>query len=142
RGGGAREARPPARAARARGSAAARAGRPVGEFVGRLRGLDLVADAGGAAPAPAVVPAPAEPAPAPLSAADPRARLNRFFDYLVVLFGWLLHPAWTVPVVVLAVLAVTALVRHYDRAFAALESPKEWLPAVWLFVLLPLQTLL
>lgn len=117
--------------------------RPLREFVEQLRQLGVLANgADTAEDPPAPEPAPALPAPAPLSAADPHAGLNRFFDHLVLLFGWLLQPVCLVPVFVLTFLAVNALVRHADRVLPSMESPTQWLPPALLMVLLPAQTLL
>ncbi len=113
------------------------------EFLEQLHQLRLITDPGDATPAPAVLadPPPSEP-PAPFSAADPSARLNRFFDVLVLLFGWILHPLWLVPLFLLALMALTTLVYHWTQCWATLAIPTQWLPAPALLLLLPLQTIL
>ena len=72
---------------------------------------------------------PIQAAPRPLSRFDPQANLNFFFDLLVVLFGWIFHPIWIVPVVMLSVMATVALFINWDRytgefAFAFQVVPK------------------
>lgn len=52
---------------------------------------------------------------APLSADDPAANLNHFFDWLVVLLGWMLHPAWLVVLAALVVLGGATIYQHFDR---------------------------
>jgi len=68
----------------------------------------------------AIRPSDLAPVPAPLTAADPAARLNHRFDLLVLLFGWLLHPVWLIPLVGLCAVAVVGFVHNLDRFLAEL----------------------
>src|SRR5262249_58418878 len=94
------------------------------EFVEQLHQLDLLADASATPASPSASPTPREnvPAPVPLSPADPGRMLNRFFDLLVAGFGWLVHPLWIVPLLGLAAVATTAVVRHWDRCLVSLAK--------------------
>lgn len=92
-------------------------GRAVLEFVEQLRGLDLIDDGGpprgvGAAPPgspPARVGAPADP----LAWGVKGGLWNCLFDVLALFFGWVLHPAWIAPVLVLVVAAVRCVAGNW-----------------------------
>jgi HlyD family secretion protein len=114
------------------------------EFVEQLRQLRLLGgpDQPPAGPVPVRPNPPPRPAPAPLSSADAGAALNRFFDLLALLFGWLLHPFWIAPMLVLALAAGRAAVHRWDRLFSDLHSPWDRLPGLPLAVGLLTQTVL
>ncbi|MGA2622211.1 MAG: hypothetical protein ABSF26_31865 [Thermoguttaceae bacterium] len=88
----------------------------IEQFVEQLRETGLVVD-----DAP---PLPRQPPAAPAAETDapgqPR-RLNLLCDVLVLLFGWLLHPLWIAPILVLAFAASCAFVHHWSQ-FVAEEA--------------------
>ena len=124
----------------------------VEAFLEQLRVLGLIAGADGASAEPNTAPfnpppAPkptslADPPPAPLSRQDPRAGLNFFFDLLVVGFGWILHPIFTVPVLMATFLAVTIVVNHWQRCLIDLNAPRVLFPILPLIAIEMAQTLL
>ncbi len=79
---------------------------------------------------------------APLSAADPHAALNGFFDLLALACGWILHPAWLVPLGGLTLLGATTLYQKFDRysqEIVGLANDTEFwqrIPVFFLMVLL------
>ena len=117
-------------------------------FVSNLREIGLTHDS----------PSPEEPqpvvalkasAPAPLSTADPGAKLNHRFDGLVLLFGWLVHPAW-IPVVTGSMLYSAMLLAHrgstmlhdlqqFKQSTSALAVLALWLIVTRLCVNLPVE---
>ncbi len=112
------------------------------EFLEQLRSLGLITDAPLEAPATAGASPSSRPAPPPPATfEDPAARLNRFFDILAVLFGWLLHPIWTIPVVVMVFLAANVIIRRWHEAQASLLLPTKYLPPLILYPLVGLQTI-
>lgn len=133
--------------------------RQVREFVEQLTRLDLLEDGPEPPPAPAPAPIPAAPTPpatarpapprpapeappaqAPPPRRDPKAALNRRFDLLAVLFGWLLHPAWIAPTLALATIAVNLIARHWDRVVEDLRSPLDRFATEQLLALSMIQT--
>jgi hypothetical protein len=89
--------------------------RHVEEFLEQLRLLDLLED-------PARAPAAQRAAQNGRSAAPETARsrervrrLNRRFDVLVLLFGWLIHPVWIAPILLLTAVVGTGLLRSSGR---------------------------
>lgn len=111
---------------------AARYGEPptsryLEEFIEQLRRAGLVVDADAAVvlaqepsrvlqptPGPSLDAALALRSPAPLSSDDPQGGLNHAFDWLTVLFGWMVHPLMVLPVLLLAIGGANVLVRHFD----------------------------
>jgi HlyD family secretion protein len=117
--------------------------RQVEEFFEQLRSLDLITDA---PPVPATTGSagfrasrPATPPPAvPEDSAD---RLNRFFDILAVLFGWILHPFWMIPVSIMVLLAANVLWHRWSDCQKSLLLPTHYLPPLVLYPLVGLQTI-
>ncbi|WP_010581730.1 hypothetical protein [Schlesneria paludicola] len=68
------------------------------------------------------------------------ARVNTAFDILVMLFGWILHPIWLVPMVPIVIIAICILVRHWNQLGE--ESTIFWVryPFVELFLASYVQT--
>lgn len=56
--------------------------------------------------------------PLPFSAGDSRRLVNHGFDLLALVFGFVLHPLWLVPLAGLTLAAVVLLVRRFDAIFA------------------------
>lgn len=112
------------------------------EFLEQLRDLNLVTDAPEAASPATAPPSPPRPASAPpVSLEDPAGRLNRFFDLLVALFGWVLHPVWLIPIAVMVFLAANVIWRRWHEAQASLLLPTHHLPPLILYPLVGLQTI-
>jgi membrane fusion protein YbhG len=117
--------------------------RALQEFVEQLRTLDLVVEqAEPVLEPPTQVSLPPARPPAPLSAADPGASVNRFFDHLALLFGWLVHPLSIAIIAALFVVAITALVQRWELVAPSLLEPRQGLPALWLLLLMPAQAML
>ncbi len=124
------------------------AARHVLEFWEQLHHLGLT-DLGPAAseragqpgPPGAVEPLPAPSAPRPLSSQDPHANLNLLFDLLVMLFGWVFHPIWLVPVVTAAGAASIALYLNWDRYAGEFTYAFQVVPKLPLLVFELVQTI-
>jgi multidrug efflux pump subunit AcrA (membrane-fusion protein) len=118
--------------------------RHVEEFIQQLRQLNLLVDSPAAEDGPVAARAPI-PAPSPVlpfTPGDPGARLNRFFDVLALWFGWLFHPIWIAPIVVMVILAINAVVRNWAHCQQSLALPTKYFPTLILIPLLALQTVL
>ncbi len=57
----------------------------------------------------------AGPVIAPLSADDPGASINHFFDWLALLFGWILNPYWLIVLAGMSLLGAVIMVQQFDR---------------------------
>lgn len=114
------------------------------EFMEQLRQLDLLDEndpkAGPAVPARMVKPAGS--APAPLSRHDSGAVLNVVFDFLVLWLGWLLHPIWIVPILLLTIPATWEIISRWPRFQQDMHTPWNKLPTLPLAVGLLAQTLI
>jgi multidrug resistance efflux pump len=95
------------------------------EFVEQLGQLDLLDREEKPAPVQAT-PRPVKataPAPAPLSRGDSKAAVNVVFDWLVLWFGWMVHPVWVIPILLLTVPATWEVVRNWQRFQSDMHSP-------------------
>jgi multidrug resistance efflux pump len=81
-------------------------------------------------------------APRPLSRSDPHANLNLFFDLLIVLFGWIFHPIWIVPVVTISLMATIALFFNWDRYTGEFIYAFQVVPKLPLLIFELVQTVL
>jgi multidrug efflux pump subunit AcrA (membrane-fusion protein) len=124
-----------------------RFGKPISqrhllEFVEQLGQIGVVTpdEEVCAAPFPEIPTPPVAPVPAPLSRTDSRASLNRFFDVMVVLFGWLVHPIWTIPILLATAMAITILVRQWHLIMASAALPTYWISPLPLIIILASQT--
>lgn len=90
--------------------------RNVREFVEQLRRLRMLEGSGDASVRGGARDMPETTADLrELAVADRTQILNFRFDLINLLFGWILHPIWIVPTLVLALMAANVLVRHWDR---------------------------
>ena len=53
--------------------------------------------------------------PEPMSGKNQADGINFFFDLMVLFFGWLLHPIWIVPILLMFVVAATAIFQRWAR---------------------------
>jgi multidrug resistance efflux pump len=120
--------------------------RQILEFCEQLHGLGLTQSTTDAststAPACDDYTEPMLAAPRPLSRLDPRANLNLFFDLLIVLFGWIFHPIWIVPVVAISLMAAIALYLNWDRYTGEFNYAFQVVPKLPLLIFELVQTIL
>ncbi len=66
-------------------------------------------------------------------------RVNRVFDLLVNLFGWLISPVWTLIIVFIAVVAITGLVQNFSDFLLELLSLVQNLPVPIILIIAMVQ---
>jgi hypothetical protein len=59
--------------------------------------------------------------------------LNRAFDVLDLLLGWVLHPLWLIPLALLSLLGLNACFRHGDQMLVELGELRQSYP-IWILI--------
>jgi len=109
--------------------------RHIREFIENLRQLRLLDDEADSHHNSAATNGSTPGSPDVARRHDPAAKLNFRFDLAALLFGWIMHPVWIGPVLVLGGLAANVAVRHWDEMVGDLAQMYQAFPLA-LYVLL------
>ena len=113
----------------------------IEQFAEQLRRAGLLEEVAAQAETPEQpkpqVPAEITAGAVPAARGDVVGPLNHTFDWLTLLFGWLVHPLMLVPLAALALLAAGVLLHRFDAFYGQLVLLSQRLPlgalvAVWL----------
>jgi multidrug resistance efflux pump len=110
-------------------------------FLENLRILGLTVDGAESAGSPATPFEPVMDTPGTTEAKEPKPVLNFCFDVLTLLFGWLVHPIWMIPILWASYWALICLINHWHDYLTTVVGVVHTYSAIPVLVASYLQTL-